>query len=184
MPTDRYIKQKVLRQALSGGRSLNSPNGSPNYDSCWWVLVELNQHFRQRFLIAGAIPGCGTVEKAPDAGRPVHPLSSAAPIRRVALHYSQFFAGTSEECNKLHQKTNGAARHMAHRPAYSVGDVTKGLSLCHIIQLLFLTIRNRLVNKFVERSALLGGADGAHDGLPYDVSVLIDNVGSREREQV
>ena len=40
------------------------------------------------------------------------------------------------------------------------------------------------VDKLVECCALLGGADGAHDGLPYDVAVLVDNVGGREREQV
>ena len=32
--------------------------------------------------------------------------------------------------------------------------------------------------------ALLGGADGSHDWIPYDVAVLVDNVGGREREQV
>ena len=49
---------------------------------------------------------------------------------------------------------------------------------------LLLAIRNRLVDKLVECCALLGGADGSHDGIPYDVAILIDNVGGREREQV
>ena len=47
-----------------------------------------------------------------------------------------------------------------------------------------LAIRNRLVDKLVECCALLGGADGSHDWIPYDVAVLVDNVGGREREQV
>ncbi len=96
------------------------------------------------------------------------------------------FCDTSEECNEPRQKTSGTARHTAHRPAHNIDDVTKGLSLCHITctQPLLLAIRNRLVDKLVERRALLGGADGAHDGLPYDVAVLIDNVGCREREQI
>ena len=49
---------------------------------------------------------------------------------------------------------------------------------------LLLAIRNRLVDKLVECCALLGGADGSHDWIPYDVAVLVDNVGGREREQV
>ena len=83
-------------------------------------------------------------------------------------------------------KTNGMARHTAHRPAHNIDNVTKRLSPCHITctQPLLLALRNRLVDKLVERRALLGGADGAHDGLPYDVAVLVDNVGRREREQI
>ena len=49
---------------------------------------------------------------------------------------------------------------------------------------LLIAIRNRLVNKLVECRALLGGADGSHDRIPYDVAVLVDNVGCREREQI
>ena len=49
---------------------------------------------------------------------------------------------------------------------------------------LLLAIRNRLVDKLVERCALLSGADGAHDGLPYDVAILIDDIRRREREQI
>ena len=49
---------------------------------------------------------------------------------------------------------------------------------------LLLAIRNRLVDKLVECCTLLGGADGSHDWIPYDVAVLVDNVGGREREQV
>ena len=56
-------------------------------------------------------------------------------------------------------------------------------SLC-FTRFLLLAIRNRLVDKLVECCALLGGADGSHDWIPYDVAVLIDNVGGREREQV
>ena len=56
-------------------------------------------------------------------------------------------------------------------------------SLCLTLFLL-LVIRNRLIDEFIKRRTLLGGADGAHDGLPYDVAVLVDNVGGREREQV
>ena len=56
-------------------------------------------------------------------------------------------------------------------------------SLC-FTRYLLLAIRNRLVDKLVECCALLGGADGSHDWIPYDVAVLVDNVGGREREQV
>ena len=82
--------------------------------------------------------------------------------------------------------TNGTARHTAHRPAHNIDNVTKGLSLCHITctQPLLLAIRNRLVDKLIERRALLSGADGAHDGLPYDVAILIDDIRCREREQI
>lgn len=49
---------------------------------------------------------------------------------------------------------------------------------------LLLAIRNRLVDKLVERCALLGGADGSHDWIPYDVAILIDDIRCREREQI
>ena len=83
-------------------------------------------------------------------------------------------------------KTNGTARHTAHRPAHNIGNVTTGLSLCHITctQPLLLAICNRLVNKLVECCALLGGADGSHDWIPYDVAILIDDIRCREREQI
>ena len=49
---------------------------------------------------------------------------------------------------------------------------------------LLLAIRNRLVDKLVECCALLGGADGSHDWIPYDVAILIDDIRCREREQI
>ena len=49
---------------------------------------------------------------------------------------------------------------------------------------LLLAIRNRLVDKLVERRALLGGADGSHDWISYDVAILIDDIRCREREQI
>ena len=120
---------------------------------------------------------------------PAGPSTRSPPavrIRRVCPTLFPFLAGASEECNEPRQKTNGTARHTAHHPAHNIDNVTKALSLCHITctQPLLLAIRNRLVDKFVECCALLGGADGAHDGLPYDVAVLVDNVGRREREQI
>ena len=36
---------------------------------------------------------------------------------------------------------------------------------------LLLAICNRLVDKLVECCALLGGADGSHDWIPYDVAI-------------
>ena len=56
-------------------------------------------------------------------------------------------------------------------------------SLC-FTRFLLLAIRNRLVDKLVECCALLGGADGSHDWIPYDVAVLIDDIRCREREQI
>ena len=102
------------------------------------------------------------------------------------LLYFRFLVHTSEKRHEPRQKANGTARHTAHRPAHNIDNVTKGLSLCHVTctQPLLLALRNRLVDKLVERCALLGGADGTHDGLPYDVAVLVDNVGCREREQI
>ena len=49
---------------------------------------------------------------------------------------------------------------------------------------LLFAIRNRLVDKLVECCALLGGADGSHDWIPYDVAILIDDIRCREREQI
>ena len=49
---------------------------------------------------------------------------------------------------------------------------------------LLLAIRNRLVDKLVECCALLGGADGSHDWISYDVAILIDDIRCREREQI
>ena len=49
---------------------------------------------------------------------------------------------------------------------------------------LLLAIRNRLVDKLVECCALLGGANGSHDWIPYDVAILIDDIRCREREQI
>lgn len=56
-------------------------------------------------------------------------------------------------------------------------------SLC-FTHFLLLAIRNRLVDKLVECCALLGGADGSHDWIPYDVAILIDDIRCREREQI
>ncbi len=56
-------------------------------------------------------------------------------------------------------------------------------SLC-FTRFLLLAIRNRLVDKLVECCALLGGADGSHDWIPYDVAILIDDIRCREREQI
>ena len=53
-----------------------------------------------------------------------------------------------------------------------------------LARFLLLAIRNRLVDKLVERCALLGGADGSHDWIPYDVAILIDDIRCREREQI
>ena len=111
------------------------------------------------------------------------------------LLYSHFFTVASGECNEARQKTSGMApkRRGPERGLYMVELILKDSGLLrtaahdprHALRaFLLLAIRNRLVNKLVECCALLGGADGSHDWIPYDVAVLVDNVGYREREQI
>ena len=77
-------------------------------------------------------------------------------------------------------------------PLYGRANLTEQRTTSHggtrsspcFTRFLLPALRNRLVDKLVERRALLGGVDGAHDGLPYDVAILVDNVGCREREQI
>ena len=57
-------------------------------------------------------------------------------------------------------------------------------SSLRLTRFLLLAIRNRLVDKVVECCALLGGADGSHDWIPYDVAILIDDIRCWEREQI
>lgn len=77
----------------------------------------------------------------------------------------------------------GADSHLEESKTKRPRD-SRDLLNIHSSACLLFALRNRLVDKLVKRRALLGGADGAHDGLPYDVAVLVDNVGCREREQI
>ena len=112
------------------------------------------------------------------------------------LSYSiPIFTDTSEECREPHQKTNGTApkRRGPERDLYMVELILErerttshsgARSSPCLTRFLLLAIRNRLVNKLVECCALLGGADGSHDWIPYDVAILIDDIRCREREQI
>lgn len=80
-------------------------------------------------------------------------------------------------------KTNGTARRVAHHPAHGIDNVAKGLSPLPHSNLLF-AVCDCLIDQLVERLALLGGADGSHDWIPYDVAILIDDIRCREREQI
>ena len=54
----------------------------------------------------------------------------------------------------------------------------------HSSACLLLAIRQRLIDEFIERRTLFCGSNRTNDGPPYDVAVLVDNVGCREREQI
>ena len=123
------------------------------------------------------------------------PLSPAVRIRRVCPTLSPFFAGASEECNEPRQKNerDGAQKKRPQvGPLYGEAYLEKqrttprsgARSSPCFTRFLLLAIRNRLVDKLVECCALLGGANGSHDWISYDVAVLIDDIRCREREQI
>ena len=126
-----------------------------------------------------------------------HPARSPPPFvfDAFVLLYPHFLPAPVRNVTEPHQKTNGTApkRRGPERDLYMVELVLKGSGLLRTATrdpryalrvFLLLAIRNRLVDKLVERCALLGGADGSHDWIPYDVAILIDDIRCREREQI
>ena len=104
------------------------------------------------------------------------PLTRKAPIGE-AEHCLSNYRGSLQNWDAVH---------------YMVELILKGRDyfaqrrtiLTMLYAFLLLAIRNRLVDKLVERCTLLGGADGSHDWIAYDVAILIDDIRCREREQI